>query len=440
MSIATGKTAVNRQVEKGRPAPEGRGPGVPPSGPAAGSTGRLEGGPESYSIGPPKYKTGTKSQKNVTPVQVLHAQVDTLYHSYHIDQAVLDELRPVLQDLKERAQAGGDNVYRFKGTDGADLFMAARGRGPYSYLVTRPGVGEIAVIYHAKFPPVRLRVFSEYLAGCVDYEAASRAAQELVGALFGPSSVRSVQVSAVHVAVDVVGWVPTIKDIMTGRFTCPAGDPKIEDYNRQEGIAHSLRWGGSASPISCAIYNKPKEIAEQSKHKEYLLDLYKAAGWDGVQPVYRVEFRFNRDELRRCGVELPADVDLAGLLRFGMEWLMLRDKPKAKHRDSAGDVNRSRWPVAEVWGAIYSQGAALLVENGVLYVREPRIERDLDRLVAMAGGVVASIAALAGKLDAAEAFRFAGERYLTTLRRRDVKFDAVLAGRRDRYMLPAVLG
>jgi hypothetical protein len=196
-------------------------------------------------------------------------------------------------------------------------------------------------------------------------------------------------------------------------------------------VLHSLRWGGSASALSAVIYDKTKEISEQSTHKQYLLDHYRRAGWDGHQPVNRLEFRFNRDELRRLGIDIPPDVDQAALLRFGMDWLSLRDYPPR------GNKQHTRWPISPVWVDIFIQGAALLGDVGVVYERHERHETDIEVLAVGVGGRIASIAALLGTDDPDKAIEVFKRVYFASLERRERTFDGELAKRRDRYMLPA---
>jgi hypothetical protein len=392
--------------------------------------------PNPYSMGPSKYKDVAVSDNiECRTIKVVHAQVDSIFWNWNIESEKLEGLRPQLEAWKLLAQESENRVYRLLDLD-VDLFVRPRGYGRYPFVVVAPGVGEVAISYNPKMPAVRARLYSEYLVSCPSPEIAASASHELVEAIFGVGSVTGVgQASAVHVAVDFMGWSPAIAEIFEGRFVCPAGDPIIEEYDRRAGVAHSLRWGGNGSALHAVIYDKPKEIREQSPEKSYLLEKYKAAGWDGVQPVYRLEGRFNRDKLRELGIDLPLDVDPGALLRFVMKWLTLRDKPAGVHVDSDGDVNRSRWSVAAVWSQILDQGCAMLLDLGSIYFRQGRSDPDLGRLELMAGGVLTSYAALRG-VSLSEAFRLVYYEHLEKLKREGSSPGEAVRRRRDRFLLP----
>jgi hypothetical protein len=389
---------------------------------------------------PSKYKDVAVSANVESPIiKVVHAQLDTIFWNWKIDLEKLEGLRPQLESWKLLAQESENRVYRLPDRD-RDLFIRPRGYGRYPFVIVAPGIGEVMISYNPKMPAVRARLYSEYLVSCPDPQIASSASQELVEAIFGLESVIGAsQASAVHVAVDFMGWSPVIAEIFQGRFVCPAGDPSIEEYDRRSEVAHSLRWGGNGSALHAVIYDKSKEIREQSLHKSYLLEKYKAAGWDGVQPVYRLEGRFNREKLRELGIDLPLDVDPGALLRFVMKWLTLRDKPAGVHVDSDGDVNRSRWLVSAVWSQILDQGCAMLLDLGSIYSREARSDPDLRRLEFMAGGVLTSYAALRG-VSLGEAFRLVYYEHLEKLKSEGSSPGEAVRRRRDRFLLPVEVG
>ena len=122
------------------------------------------------------------------------------------------------------------------------------------------------------------------------------------------------QPSEVHLCADITGW-DDITDLDYRRLfvsrsrkrtdhTEASGLPdgfKADDFSFglvRTGLTFSAR--GS---LSCVIYDKTREIKRSDK--AWFADLWKANGWDGESPVWRVECRFKRDalhELKQEGV------------------------------------------------------------------------------------------------------------------------------------------
>lgn len=387
-------------------------------------------GPSTNSIGPSEYK-GPKST-----VKVLWSGYDTLYLSYRLDLEMFAARHDDLAAWKQEAQGSREGTFL---VDGPDVYMSAKGRPNYQYVLIRPNMGEVAVTLNPLFPPVRVRVYSEYIAACGGkLDVACDAAHTLVEDIFGWASVASEQISEVHVAADFMGWTPRISEWQGRRFLSNSV-PKIEEYDLETDQLHSMRWAGSGRPISAALYNKCKEIREQSPEKVYMHDIYKVGGWDQEQhgDVYRVEFRLNRDGLRSLGIEKRDDVDVAAIFRFMMgtghetsgAWLSFRGAPVGT------DTNNRRWPVAAAWLAIRDGAIAVWGENGVLYKRVLRGMAVVDRLVDMAGGCVASVAALVGEEAAGKAFSYVWKKYIGRLERKRLDFQDVLSVRHDRFRL-----
>lgn len=98
--------------------------------------------------------------------------------------------------------------------------------------------------------------------------------------------------------------------------------------------------------MAARLYDKTEEI--KASGKDYLRTLWQAKGWDGVAPVYRLEFQFRNEALRQFGCHRYPDVldRLAGLWRYASEdWLRLTIP-------NADDATRSRWPLHPLWIAL----------------------------------------------------------------------------------------
>lgn len=105
---------------------------------------------------------------------------------------------------------------------------------------------------------------------------------------------------------------------------------------------------GLGGAIGCRLYDKTLEI--QSSGKDYLQVLWRETGWDGSQPVWRLEIQFEREILTQFGLGSLATVlnALNGLWSYALtEWLRLT-VPNPE------DKTRSRWPIHPLWMALAS--------------------------------------------------------------------------------------
>jgi hypothetical protein len=105
---------------------------------------------------------------------------------------------------------------------------------------------------------------------------------------------------------------------------------------------------GAGGALMARLYHKLLEL--QKSGKQYLLDLWREAGWDGEMPVWRLEFEFRREVLAQLKLDgLPAVLGaLSGLWSYAStEWLTLRIP-------NHSDRTRSRWPIHPLWVALAS--------------------------------------------------------------------------------------
>jgi hypothetical protein len=381
--------------------------------------------PAPYSIGGSHYRVDTAA------IKVVGAGVDTLYQNYSLSSDVLASWRSQLEDWKLAAQEANER-YRLPLGDGL-LFISPKGRGRhYSYVIERPDVGELLISYSKLFEghPVRVKLYSSFLVGCSSQEEQDLGALALVQSVFGQGCALAVQVSEVHIAVDFVGFAPTVPDLQQERFVCRAefGFENV-DFGDGVGVINSCRWSKHGAPVSAVLYNKGKEIQEQSEHKRYLLDRWRAAGWtDDLGDVFRLEFRFTRDWLRERGIDSFVALDLAKLLATGMEWLELRDPEGA---------NKTRWPVSSVWTSIQGQAAAILQGVWEPFKRDYVPNVTVTQLAAQVGGCVACVGALVGHDDLDDLFSVVRGLFEQKLEATGQNLADMVQKRRDRYMLPA---
>ncbi len=273
-----------------------------------------------------------------------------------------------------------------------------------------------------------MRLWSPYLYGCRTFADALAGAVGLVEQVFGVGSVMSEQLGSLHIYADFYGWVPQLADLQSGRLTCSAV-VKVEaaDYYPGDTI-YSAWWGkrGGAT-MQARLYDKGKEIAEQSQHKRYLLDNYREGGWsEELGPVYRLEFEYSREYLRDRGIECVDQVELPALYSEGMAWLKLRDVVP-------GDSNHARWPLASAWVEIEGQAVARLGELRRHYEKLYQPKPTVEALAAQILGCVAGVGALTGVDDLETLLVFLRAHGENRLEKQGLSFADMVAARRDRY-------
>ncbi len=182
------------------------------------------------------------------------------------------------------------------------------------------------------------------------------------------------QVSEVHLCVDVAGW--SLTDADTRCFVSRATPHDIPEEEVQR-IPETTRRGrkiqalefSKKAPHSCVLYDKLKE--SRIHHKEWFAEVWKQNGWDGESPVLRIECRYEREWLREHQVEEPyAMLDqLAGMWAYSTQlWL--------RHVQPTSDRNQSRWETSPVWQLVQS---ATFEGDPTPLARHKKVELDTER-------------------------------------------------------------
>jgi hypothetical protein len=213
-----------------------------------------------------------------------------------------------------------------------------------------------------------VRFSSEYLWSCRTLGEALQQVYHFLCDLFGTAVY--LQVSEIHLCVDVAGWDVDNLDyrrdfVSRSRKRSGYDEPDWRVETHSYGLQRTGLTFSKHGPMSCAIYDKTREIKQQSG-KLWFEDLWAANGWDHETTVWRVEFRFKRETLHELRVEnlfsgienafdLPerlADlwVYAAGHVEGGADglpdgWLRLVTSLME-------DTNRSRWPTHPLWVAV----------------------------------------------------------------------------------------
>lgn len=323
----------------------------------------------------------------VPSVQILGRGPDTIVGNINptddegnvIRQQLSKALQEELNDLKQRAQLAEEPVPTRWVFDGSNLLIRDKGESPFKW-----------ILYGAKFSLAisrgvkvgligQVRLSSEYLwehQHCLDKAISD--VLLLLTDIFGPNIY--VQLAQIDLCIDLTGWdIGSVcfkqqfiyRAAKTGEFPeheetsrmVTGPERTFERWRRVTGLPFGMR----TSAVSCLIYDKTDEIKYQSPKKVWFHDLWRANGWDGASPVWRVEFRFRRPALHEFGLESMFEVldhmeDLwtyaaghAGGDADGWPdgWL--------RYVVPSEDSNRSRWPVHPLWQVVQGAFAAAVV-------------------------------------------------------------------------------
>lgn len=179
---------------------------------------------------------------------------------------------------------------------------------------------------------------------------------------------------------------------------------RVVSHNRKPQTVYFGRFG---SPLYARRYNKLGSLVVQNKL--FMVDVWKAGGWDGDSPVLRTEFSLSGDflknyRLHQDGVMIEDCRDLCllehvvpGLWDYLVtDWLSMRDV-----QDS--DSNYRRWPVSASWSLLVGAfGTSDLAASRDHSRTVPKDDRHLlDQSHGCAVSTVALRASVAGDVEAA---------------------------------------
>lgn len=272
--------------------------------------------------------------------QALRWGVDSLYLSYpgEIHPKIDDELKK----LKQVAQSPEtyQRVAAQLELDGHIFEVKDKGAPMFPYILEDNAFRLQVSRSAGKVPLAYVKVSSEFLSHVLPHTAEE--ALRSVVALLGEIT-ESANVSRIDMFVDFVSSVDTESWDRNAWVTRARSINTYSVDNKFSGWSIGL--GGI---ISARLYNKSLEI-EKSK-KTYLHDLWKSSGWDGVSPVWRLEFELKREVLTGHGLSKLSDVlrNLNGIWSYATtDWLRLC-------MPNPDDQTRSRWPIHPLWGCLSS--------------------------------------------------------------------------------------
>jgi hypothetical protein len=271
--------------------------------------------------------------------QPLRWGIDSLYLSYPGELSA--EAEAQLRALKQQAQGRdyeaaraqfvlGDHIFEVK-DKGSGLFAFALADGAFDI--------RLSASRSKKLPMAYVQVRSGLLAhkAPAAIEAELRTLLGLVGTVTAPKVSRVDLFADFASTLDMESW------------TREAWVTKASAVHQYAEDSTFTGWTvGAGGNLMARLYLKLLEC--QKTGKEYLLDLWRAAGWGGVAPVWRLEFEFRREVLAQLDLDtLPSILgNLNGLWSYAStEWLKLCVPNEA-------DKTRSRWPIHPLWVALAS--------------------------------------------------------------------------------------
>lgn len=98
------------------------------------------------------------------------------------------------------------------------------------------------------------------------------------------------------------------------------------------------------------VYNKPREIRVKSRDKLWFADIWRRNGWNGQDPVTRIEMRYDRTALRELGCESVAET----FERLDALWAYSSSRWLHHTIPNPEDAHRYRWPSSPWWGVVQS--------------------------------------------------------------------------------------
>ncbi len=356
--------------------------------------------------------------------QLLARGVDTLVlnfyylddHNKPVRQPLAEELKEQLDGWKQVAIVAEEPVpipLQFEGVN-LHMYPNGAGKGQWRWLMRCDNFNFLVSM--GRFNGIaQVRLSSEHLWSSLNLDTAITRIEQFVSQFFQQQLFS--QVSEVHLCADVAGWdVETIdqrKDFVSRsrkRGVYEVTDLAIEDFSY--GLKRSGFLFSRGGPISCVIYDKTREIAQQSQ-KWWMHDIWHGNGWDEeTHPVvWRVEFRFKRDVLREISIEdefhglndathLAEHLDALWAYAAGHEGGGADGLPDGwlRYVVPGKDKNRSRWDTHPVWEQV--QGAFRLPTQEIdrsEVIRERKRQANIEKAVAATVGYLSSIAAWLGQ-------------------------------------------
>jgi len=285
--------------------------------------------------------TVSDNSKWITPWSFVPLRwgVDSLYLSYR--GRLFDATEEALYSLKTAAQSDkpgdvaraqlklGEHVFEVK-DKGSGLFPFVLEDNAFRISLSRTWAKSLPMAY--------VKISSHFLSASspAAIEAELRAILEAIGTVEGPPGVSRIDLFVDFISsIDMEGWDRRAWVTRARSINAYAVDDLFSGW--------AIGLGG---PIAARLYDKVLELKKSGK--DWLRPLWLAAGWNGEDRVWRLEFELKREVVSQLGLQgLDAVLAaLGGLWSYAMtEWLRLT-------LPSPTDTTRTRWPVHPLWAAL----------------------------------------------------------------------------------------
>ena len=295
---------------------------------------------------------------------ILRSGIDSLYVSYagelSLDALVrLKNYKLLAQspDPNERAQAQMPVMgHIFEGL--------GSGKGKFAFVLVDNWFHlQIRGKQHGKLPLAYVQISSELLT-----RSGSVAALEELLPIINTIGVQPdpPQVSRVDLFMDFITDIE-VDQLGLKAFVCRAKSR----HNYYEGRRFCGFTIGQGGQIMVRLYDKTLEITKSGKN--YLRDLWLAAGWDGRCPVWRLEFQIKRPVLCELGVKSFPDLQE----RIPAIWAYCTQSWLRLTVVSSDDETSARWPTHPLWERLAdTQAFGSATTEPVSRTRQQRIPRD----------------------------------------------------------------
>ena len=309
--------------------------------------------------------------------------IDSLYLSYPGELA--DHREAELKRLKALAQSAPHEAAKAQiAIEGHVFEVRDKSSGLFAFtLVDGAYMIRLSSRRSKKTPMAYVQVSSGLLA----YRTVMEIVVELRGILESLGDIEQPRVSRVDLFVDFCAQVD-----MEGWSRRAWITKAAEIHQYAEGEQFTGWTIGAGGVLMGRLYEKLIESTKRGK--DYLRGLWHQAGWNGEQPVWRLEFEFKRELLVQLGLDSVSSVlnGRAGLWAYATQkWLRLCVP-------SDSDETRSRWPVHPLWEAL--SGIDWNGDGGpLLRTYKPTRAPGTDYLGVRALALIASIAAVVGEKD-----------------------------------------
>ncbi len=319
---------------------------------------------------------------------VLRAGLDSLYLS--AKGQIFESIGTRLEDLKQRAQSDAESIQTTAQLPfGQHLFCVSdRGRRRFAY-VLEDNWFSIALSRrgNVSMPMAHVQISSQALTdrGPIACESALRKILTGMGQVDGPLSVSRADLFADFTTTTDLSALSPEAWICRGR--------KRGIYT--EGQQFTGQTFGAGGILSARLYDKTFEITRSKK--TYLLDLWRASGWDGSATVWRIEFQIRRAALPP---ELTASLGVF-LESLPATWVYLLNQWLRLSIPNADDDSRERWATHPLWDVL----AAIYPSTAPANIRAPLSRTPCDQTLFTNGlGALSSFMAREGITDMGEGF------------------------------------